>query len=324
MLPPGPRLQRRLGEGARRDGKTAKLPRAYWDWQPMLQANEKGFFPYTPATNLLYGLREALRDAGGGGARQRLRPPRPPRRGDAPRRPRLGARDPVRRPARVFELADRRPDARRDTTPTRCARSSSTRFDMSLGHGPRQARRQGLPHRPSRRLQRSHAEPARCAASRWASASPACRISAAASTRRWTISPAIVRRRLPTIKFPKETPLPLAGEGRVRPSSSFLGAAECVTTVALTPTLSRTRGGSKKLGRDKHDGRSRGSRRNAASRGAEIGQGHRLSRGLPAAKHGRRLRDPERRRAAARPDPGLEDRRAESRGRVRPTPRSSP
>ena len=41
--------------------RTAKLNRSYWDWQPMLQANESGFFPYTPATNLLYGLREALR-----------------------------------------------------------------------------------------------------------------------------------------------------------------------------------------------------------------------------------------------------------------------
>jgi alanine-glyoxylate transaminase/serine-glyoxylate transaminase/serine-pyruvate transaminase len=36
------------------------LPRAYWNWQDMLAANKNGFFPYTPATNLLYGLREAL------------------------------------------------------------------------------------------------------------------------------------------------------------------------------------------------------------------------------------------------------------------------
>jgi alanine-glyoxylate transaminase / serine-glyoxylate transaminase / serine-pyruvate transaminase len=39
----------------------AKLPRSYWDWQEMLKSNQSGFFPYTPATNLLYGLREALR-----------------------------------------------------------------------------------------------------------------------------------------------------------------------------------------------------------------------------------------------------------------------
>ena len=34
--------------------------RSYWDWKPILQANESGFFPYTPATNLLFGLRESL------------------------------------------------------------------------------------------------------------------------------------------------------------------------------------------------------------------------------------------------------------------------
>src|SRR4029077_8422084 len=40
--------------------KSARLPKSYWDWQPMLAANRTGFFPYTPGTNLLYGLREAL------------------------------------------------------------------------------------------------------------------------------------------------------------------------------------------------------------------------------------------------------------------------
>ena len=39
----------------------AKLPRSYWDWQDMLNANKQGVFPYTPATNLLYGLRESIR-----------------------------------------------------------------------------------------------------------------------------------------------------------------------------------------------------------------------------------------------------------------------
>ncbi|MCA1826957.1 MAG: hypothetical protein LC689_08450, partial [Myxococcales bacterium] len=37
-----------------------RLRRSYWDWAPMLEANENGFFPYTPATNLLFGLRESL------------------------------------------------------------------------------------------------------------------------------------------------------------------------------------------------------------------------------------------------------------------------
>ena len=39
---------------------SARLPRAYWDWAPIIAANEAGFWPYTSATNLLYGLREAL------------------------------------------------------------------------------------------------------------------------------------------------------------------------------------------------------------------------------------------------------------------------
>jgi alanine-glyoxylate transaminase / serine-glyoxylate transaminase / serine-pyruvate transaminase len=41
--------------------KTARLPRSYWDWLAMLETGRTGFFPYTPATNLLYGLRESLK-----------------------------------------------------------------------------------------------------------------------------------------------------------------------------------------------------------------------------------------------------------------------
>jgi alanine-glyoxylate transaminase/serine-glyoxylate transaminase/serine-pyruvate transaminase len=59
MLPPGLGFNA-ISQKAIDAGKTAKLPRSYWDWQAMLQANDKGFFPYTPATNLLYGLREAI------------------------------------------------------------------------------------------------------------------------------------------------------------------------------------------------------------------------------------------------------------------------
>jgi alanine-glyoxylate transaminase/serine-glyoxylate transaminase/serine-pyruvate transaminase len=59
MLPPGLSFNA-VSARALEASKTARLPRAYWDWGPMLAANESGFFPYTPATNLLYGLREAL------------------------------------------------------------------------------------------------------------------------------------------------------------------------------------------------------------------------------------------------------------------------
>jgi alanine-glyoxylate transaminase/serine-glyoxylate transaminase/serine-pyruvate transaminase len=59
MLPPGLGINA-LSEKALVASKTARLPRAYWDWEPMIKDNKAGFFPYTPATNLLYGLRESL------------------------------------------------------------------------------------------------------------------------------------------------------------------------------------------------------------------------------------------------------------------------
>jgi alanine-glyoxylate transaminase/serine-glyoxylate transaminase/serine-pyruvate transaminase len=59
MLPPGLSFNA-ISDKALAASTGAKLPRAYWNWQDMLAANKNGFFPYTPATNLLYGLREAL------------------------------------------------------------------------------------------------------------------------------------------------------------------------------------------------------------------------------------------------------------------------
>jgi alanine-glyoxylate transaminase/serine-glyoxylate transaminase/serine-pyruvate transaminase len=59
MLPPGLSFNA-VSEKALAANKTAKLHRYYWDWQEMLTPNRQGFFPYTPATNLLYGLREAI------------------------------------------------------------------------------------------------------------------------------------------------------------------------------------------------------------------------------------------------------------------------
>ena len=59
MLPPGLSFNA-ISEKSLAAAKSAKLPRSYWDWSEMLAANANGFFPYTPATNLLYGLREAI------------------------------------------------------------------------------------------------------------------------------------------------------------------------------------------------------------------------------------------------------------------------
>src|SRR5204863_132092 len=60
MLPPGLGFNA-VSKKALAAHKTARLPRSYWDWEAMLETGRTGFFPYTPATNLLYGLRESLK-----------------------------------------------------------------------------------------------------------------------------------------------------------------------------------------------------------------------------------------------------------------------
>jgi alanine-glyoxylate transaminase/serine-glyoxylate transaminase/serine-pyruvate transaminase len=60
MLPPGLSFNA-ISEKALAASRGATLPRAYWSWNEMLASAPAGYFPYTPATNLLYGLREALK-----------------------------------------------------------------------------------------------------------------------------------------------------------------------------------------------------------------------------------------------------------------------
>lgn len=59
MIPPGLSFNA-IGPKALEAMKTAKLPRSYWDWAPLETANATGFFPYTPAENLMFALNEAL------------------------------------------------------------------------------------------------------------------------------------------------------------------------------------------------------------------------------------------------------------------------
>ena len=59
MLPPGLSFNA-VSAKALAANKTATLQRSYWDWAEMLGPNKTGYFPYTPATNLLYGLNEAI------------------------------------------------------------------------------------------------------------------------------------------------------------------------------------------------------------------------------------------------------------------------
>ena len=60
MLPPGLGFNA-VSEKALEAAKTATSNVSYWSWQDMIENNKNGVFPYTPATNLLYGLKEALR-----------------------------------------------------------------------------------------------------------------------------------------------------------------------------------------------------------------------------------------------------------------------
>jgi alanine-glyoxylate transaminase / serine-glyoxylate transaminase / serine-pyruvate transaminase len=59
MLPPGLSFNA-VSAKALKAAEAAKLPRSYWDWRPMLEANKTGYFPYTPGTNLLFGLHAAV------------------------------------------------------------------------------------------------------------------------------------------------------------------------------------------------------------------------------------------------------------------------
>jgi alanine-glyoxylate transaminase/serine-glyoxylate transaminase/serine-pyruvate transaminase len=59
MLPPGLSFNA-ISAKALAASKTARLPRSYWSWADMIETNKSGFFPQTPATNLLYGLSEAI------------------------------------------------------------------------------------------------------------------------------------------------------------------------------------------------------------------------------------------------------------------------
>jgi len=59
MLPPGMSFTA-ISDKALAASKGSKFAKSYWRWDDMLTANESGFFPYTPATNMLYGLREAI------------------------------------------------------------------------------------------------------------------------------------------------------------------------------------------------------------------------------------------------------------------------
>src|SRR6266702_1043635 len=117
---------------------------------------QDGLLPLHPRDQPPLRVARIARDADGGGPRKRLCPPRAPRGRHAPRGARLGPGDPVRGARGVLELAHRRDDAR---GPRR--RRAAPDHPRGLRHvariGPRQARRESVPHRAPGRLQRPHA-----------------------------------------------------------------------------------------------------------------------------------------------------------------------
>jgi alanine-glyoxylate transaminase/serine-glyoxylate transaminase/serine-pyruvate transaminase len=110
MLPPGLSFNA-ISEKALAANQTAGLPRYYWDWQEMLKPNRSGFFPYTPATNLMWGLREALLMLQEEGLTNVFR--RHDRHAEARGSTGLGPGRVVPRAEGVFEFADRRAHAAR-------------------------------------------------------------------------------------------------------------------------------------------------------------------------------------------------------------------
>ena len=109
MLPPGLGFNA-ISEKALAASASARLPRSYFDWASMIRDGQSGFFPYTPATNLLYGLCEAVEMLFEEGW-QCLRAPRTAWRSHPLRGPRVGPGTVVPRAGGVQQHADGRGDA---------------------------------------------------------------------------------------------------------------------------------------------------------------------------------------------------------------------
>ena len=186
MLPPGMSFNA-VSEKALRASKTAKLPRSFFSWDDMLTMYKQGFFPYTPATQMLYGLDTSIQMLHEEGLDNVFARHRPARRSDAPRGARLGARNPLPRSEILFADASPPCCCRTATMPISSASVALNTFNISLRRQLRSLCEKVLPHRPSRRHQRRHAD-RRAGGDEMALSSPACRTRRAACRRRWTTS----------------------------------------------------------------------------------------------------------------------------------------
>ena len=188
MLPPGLGFNA-ICERRSRPRRPRQLPRSYWDWDEMLAANETGFFPYTPATNLLYGLREALRMMHEEEGLDNVFA-RHARHGEATRRAvrawglEVLCLDPAEYSSSLTAVL--MPEGH-DADAFR--KLILERFDMSLGTGLGSCRARSSASATSATSTIS-CWPARSPAWRWGWISPACRTARAACSPRWSSSPA--------------------------------------------------------------------------------------------------------------------------------------
>ena len=122
--------------------------------------NKSGYFPYTPNTNLLYGLAEACDMLLGRAGRLDGVFARHQRWGEGVRAAvqGVGPGDPVRGSGRLFAGAHRRRSRPQGVDADAVRKMIYERFDLSLGTGPGQGEGPHVPHRPPRRLQRSDAD----------------------------------------------------------------------------------------------------------------------------------------------------------------------
>ena len=155
MLPPGLSFNA-VSDKAIAASKSARLPKAYWGWDEIIAANRKGYFPYTPATNMLYGLHEATAMLLEEGLEQRFRPPRSARGSHAARSAWLGPRYSLSQCCRVQQRPHRCTDARWSRRRRLAPRNPGALRHVAW-HGSGQAGGSCVPHWPLGFFQRPDA-----------------------------------------------------------------------------------------------------------------------------------------------------------------------
>ena len=186
MLPPGMSFNA-VSDKALAAAKNSKLPKSFWAWDDMLNMNKIGFFPYTPATQMLHGLAEGIAMLHEEGLDNVFA--RHDRLAEATRRAvrawglEIMCRDPKYYSPTITAVM--LPDGHNADAFRNLALET---FNISYGASFGTLRRQVFPHRPSRRHQRRHAHGRAGQRPRWRWRSPASRTRRAACRRRSIIS----------------------------------------------------------------------------------------------------------------------------------------